>query len=70
MNGDLIAQKLKNYKSTKHIPVILFSALSHGEKIAKSVGADGFLPKPFNITDLEEIIYFHLYPALLQIRVS
>lgn len=42
--------------STKHIPVILFSANDQIEMISKRVNATGFLKKPFDIVTLHQTI--------------
>lgn len=54
--GIAATQELKNSELTKHIPVIYFSANSLIEKLAKDAGADGYLAKPFEMNDLENII--------------
>jgi len=52
VDGGGICKYLKNHKSTKHIPIIIFSANQDIERIAKKVGADDFIPKPFEMKDL------------------
>jgi two-component system phosphate regulon response regulator PhoB len=52
--GDLCI-KLKKSKVTQHIPVILFSGLMP-EDYLKACNAQGFLNKPFESSDLLEII--------------
>lgn len=47
---------IKGNEATKHIPVIYFSANSHIKTLAKEAGADDFLAKPFDITDLENMV--------------
>ena len=49
IDGRDICRYLKNQSSTKHIPVILFSANKEIEKIAFEVRADDFICKPFDI---------------------
>lgn len=51
-DGAQVARKLKQKDSTKNIPLIMVSADSATETIAKKVGADGFLLKPFEVDDL------------------
>lgn len=53
-SGDIITRELKKRKATKKIPIIIFSASKDIEKVAKIVGADDYLPKPFDIEVLEE----------------
>ena len=52
IDGKEITKVLKRTQEFKKIPIILISALSDGERICKNVGADGFLAKPFEISDL------------------
>jgi CheY-like chemotaxis protein len=60
LGGDEITKKLKSDSSTKHIPIILFSASKSTEETAKQLGADAFLCKPFDIDELEEMIATHI----------
>lgn len=55
-DGRDITRKLKSDKSTKDIPIVIISALNETEKIAKEVGADGFLEKPFDIDKLLDTV--------------
>lgn len=59
LGGKELTIKLKSNPITKSIPVILMSAHNDTEKISKEAGADGFLLKPFNITDLIELVQKH-----------
>jgi len=56
IGGDDITSYLKEDEETKHIPVVLFSALNSIEKIAKKVHADYFLRKPFDLDNFLRII--------------
>jgi CheY-like chemotaxis protein len=49
-------QLLKNNESTKHIPVIFFSANTNVEQLSRQAGADYFLQKPFDIDEMESLI--------------
>lgn len=51
-NGADICIRLKKQETTKNMPIILVSANNNTEKIAKECGADDFLSKPFEISDL------------------
>jgi two-component system cell cycle response regulator DivK len=51
---------LKKHNTLKNIPVIYFSANNDVESLAQQAGADGFLSKPFDIQELEDIISKHL----------
>lgn len=55
-NGDDVARQLKNRKETKHIPIVLVSANRFTKQIASEVGADAYLCKPFDITELENVV--------------
>lgn len=50
MDGFEMMAQLKADDALKHVPVILISALGDTENVAKGIelGADDFLPKPFN----------------------
>jgi CheY-like chemotaxis protein len=52
VDGTLVCKKIKEDPSTKHIPVIMISALSQGQEKSEEVGADFFLAKPFEMEDL------------------
>lgn len=56
LSGEKIAEQLKSQKKTKDIPVIIMSASRKTEHAAMKTGADGFICKPFNIEELEEIV--------------
>jgi CheY-like chemotaxis protein len=51
---------LKKHGTLKNIPVIYFSANNDVESLAQQAGADGYLSKPFDIQELEDIIRKHL----------
>ena len=53
--GDLCLQ-IKNDPSTRHIPVILYSASPGLEQIAEKSRADAYIEKPFDIVDLEKMV--------------
>ena len=59
MNGDEVLQTIKDNPDTRDIPVVMISAEIDPEKITRCIelGADDYLPKPFN-------------PAILRARVS
>lgn len=60
MDGRDICRSLKNNSKTKSIPIIMFSANKDTEKIAKEAGADGFIAKPFDMTEMLELVEKHL----------
>lgn len=52
IDGRDIAKRLKEYHSTKQIPIIMFSAQPDIEATAWEAGADEFISKPFQIKEL------------------
>lgn len=52
VDGRDICRHLKSQQRTKHIPIIMISANSDTERIAKEAGADDFIVKPFQMDDL------------------
>ena len=59
-NGQQLSRELKTDPATKHIPVILLSAVSNIAKIAEDGLADGYLKKPFDLDDLSAIVKKHI----------
>jgi len=51
-DGREVCRQLKSNQQTSHIPIILFSASKGIERSAREAGADDFLTKPFQMTDL------------------
>lgn len=47
---------LKSYPQFSQIPVIFFSANNNVGELAKEAGADYSLQKPFDISELEELV--------------
>jgi len=56
LNGDAITKMIKQDNDTRHIPVIIISANKDTATIAREIGANNFLSKPFNIDELEQIV--------------
>lgn len=54
--GVSITQELKANPETQHIPVIIVSANKDAPKIAQNIGADAVLCKPFDLSELENIV--------------
>ena len=52
INGIDICKQLKNQQSTKHIPIIIISAIKDAKEIALDACADDFIAKPFEMYDL------------------
>ncbi len=59
-NGQQLSKGLKTDPATSHIPVIIISAVSDVERIAKEGLADDYLQKPFGIDDLTDMVKKHL----------
>lgn len=53
-------RELKAHPTLKGIPVIYFTANNDVKSLAEQAGADGYLSKPFDIQELENIINKHL----------
>lgn len=58
--GSDICLELKANPETKNIPVILMSVAFQLPQIASECLADGYIIKPFNLRDLENLIRKHL----------
>jgi len=54
VGGIAATQELKKHPVYKDIPVIYFSANNDIKTLAETAGAESFLPKPFDIDQLEE----------------
>lgn len=59
-NGQQISRQLKTNPATKHIPVIIVSAVSNVQAIAEAGLADAFLHKPFGLKDLIGLVEKHI----------
>lgn len=55
--GSDLCLKLKSNPATSSIPIILFTAHGDGEQLAKSVNADAFVRKPFDIDALTALVH-------------
>jgi CheY-like chemotaxis protein len=56
IGGENAIRLMREDESTRHIPVILFSANDEIEKISNRITADGYLRKPFEISAFLETI--------------
>lgn len=54
--GESVVQKLRGGDKTKNIPIVLFSAEEELQEIAKKLGADDYLRKPFENDALITIV--------------
>lgn len=56
IGGVKATRLVKNSEKLRHIPVIFFSANNNVTELAAEAGADYALQKPFDITELEEMV--------------
>lgn len=63
-NGQQISRDLKNDPKTAHIPIILISAMSNVKELATAGQADAYLQKPFDLTDLVDIVNRFVAPPV------
>lgn len=54
--GIAATQIIKNHPDHKEIPVIYFTANNDIDSLARKAGADYTLAKPFNISELEDVV--------------
>jgi CheY-like chemotaxis protein len=54
--GVTATRQIKSQQDLEHIPVIFFSAHSDIQNLADQAGADAYLPKPFGLTNLAEVV--------------
>ncbi|WP_121246605.1 response regulator [Mucilaginibacter phyllosphaerae] len=59
-NGQQLSRELKTNPKTSHIPVIIVSAVNNVAEIAKEGLSDGYLKKPFDLTELSAIVKKHI----------
>ncbi|SDD67034.1 Response regulator receiver domain-containing protein [Mucilaginibacter pineti] len=55
-NGQQLSKGLKSNPATSHIPVVIISAVSNIKEIAEAGDADGYIRKPFDLTELIDIV--------------
>jgi two-component system phosphate regulon response regulator PhoB len=55
-NGQQISKELKTNTATTHIPILIISAVSNIKEIAEAGLADGYLKKPFELDDLNQLV--------------
>ena len=56
IGGEKAIGIIKENITTRHIPVIIFSANADIKEICKKINADGFIQKPFDIAYFKETI--------------
>jgi DNA-binding response OmpR family regulator len=55
-DGREICRNLKRNERTKRIPIVMISAQPSAQKSVLASGADKFIPKPFDITNILETV--------------
>lgn len=55
-DGLVICKHLKSLDATRDIPIIMISAVPELGTLAANAGADDFLEKPFNMSELLQIV--------------
>jgi CheY-like chemotaxis protein len=70
--GVKATQQIKNDESLRLIPVVFFSANDYVQELAAEAGADFFLRKPFEIDELENVIFravsIHLQTGISELQ--
>jgi DNA-binding response OmpR family regulator len=62
-DGRDICQKLKKQPKTRKLPIIMISAHPSAQKSIKQCGADAFLAKPFNVSELLDLVARFISPS-------
>jgi len=59
MDGYIACSKIKTDQATKHIPIVMLTAVGQelNKKLARTMGAEGYITKPFTQQDLLDAIY-------------
>jgi DNA-binding response OmpR family regulator len=60
MDGMRLCRHFKSQERTQHIPVIMCSANKDTQHLARACGADDFIMKPFEISDLLAKVAQHI----------
>ena len=58
VGGYAACSRIKSDQVTKEIPVVMLTGLDQevNKKLAKTIGADGYITKPFSLQDLQHTI--------------
>ncbi|MEZ2336626.1 response regulator [Mucilaginibacter sp. RCC_168] len=64
LSGQQLSKALKSDPATSHIPVILISAVNNLKEIAQAGEADDYIKKPFDLTELTELVKRHIKISL------
>ena len=60
VDGTDICRQLKQHKETSSIPILMFSAHPTAKETCLAAGADDFISKPFEMSDMMDKISFFL----------
>jgi len=55
-DGRVICRQLKSQEQTRHLPIILISAMPQPVGIARETGAEAFLAKPFAMQEFLTLV--------------
>ena len=55
-NGQQLSKELKSNPATSHIPIIIISAVSNIKEIAEAGLADTYQKKPFDMSELVDVV--------------
>jgi DNA-binding response OmpR family regulator len=58
-SGQQLSYELKSNPDTRHIPVVIISAVSNVKQIAEEGLADDYLMKPFDVAELVNMVKKH-----------
>lgn len=64
--GVKATQMIKNNDQLRNIPVIFFSANSNIAQLSTEAGADYYLQKPFDLSELENVVTTAIHKRVLQ----
>lgn len=64
IGGVKATRLVKGSHEYKHIPVIFFTANNNVKELAEEAGADYSLQKPFDISELEDIVCYAIEKSL------
>ena len=62
-DGRDLCRQVKSHEQTRQIPVILFSANTAANSSVAACGADAFLPKPFRVSELLDLVASGVAPG-------
>jgi DNA-binding response OmpR family regulator len=68
--GEDICRYIKKNETLKHMPVLLMSANRDVQAVKEEAGADGFISKPFDLTDFINLVKQFANKTELAIQTS